>query len=311
MFRPVQTLASYLGQLDTLIPSLRIRFRNARRVIFGCHRTAQGQDSLVVHLEPHAIISAAHTADYIFTHTVSLSTELPPAFIRPIAAPPGWTLRYRFDLVIGEAVGAKSAAGLAWLKNLRDNASLGNIHHLASLGQLEVSIEDLAGLYDKQAALGYRRNDRIVTIHANHATQFTLPRFKSSAAVARASLTYLSLAAGYRGEQAGLGIDDLHPFLALVRESLPNLATLQLSVTGIEHTETASRQSLHPDILSESGGIGRLTIFCAPDSGPLFDTLRSLAPALRQLDPVIDIAHSDITVWGSQAQSTCLDNLRK
>jgi hypothetical protein len=125
-----------------------------------------------------------------------------------------------------------------------------------------------------------------------------------------ASLVCAKFASKYRGDRDGLAFDDLQTVIVIVKEHLPNLSELIISLAGVEHAETVSRMALHPEILSESGSIKRLTIYCAPYSGPLFDTIRSLAPALYRLRATINISHTQPTVWGEKQQTEYMRHLR-
>jgi hypothetical protein len=267
-----------------MVPRIRNLFHNARAVVLGCTREDNGKERLSVNLgadEPDTILK---TADYRFTHTLQSFSDLPSTITCPVTAPQGWSLTSRFDLVIPTTLEANIPDAQIWLKDLKDNAFLGNLHRSVSLGKLKVNLDDLTGLYESQAALGYSSDDRIRIIYADRIKPFSNAQFCSFASVAGRSLTYLKLAEQYQGDTGGIGIDAFHPIITIIREHLPNLDELHLSLAGIERAEAVSRQKLHPDILSEGGSIKRLVIYCAPYSDHLFDTIRSLAPALFGLE---------------------------
>lgn len=309
-----EPISDHLVQLDGVIPHVQQHFANARWIVFGDRRQMGGDDTVTVSLDRASHrsgdIKTRTIVNFSLTHTLTAFPDRLEPITFPHSPPKNYSLRHRFDLIIPRDLDPKAPAALAWVRNLGDNASLGYLHNWASLGKLKVTLGDLVSLYGHQDAIGYHRSDRLQTISARYIDSYTIPQFRSFATVAGASLVCAKFASKYRGDKDGLGFDDLQTLIVIVKEHLPNLSELIISLAGVEHAETVSRTALHPEILSESGSIKRLTIYCAPYSGPLFDTIRSLAPVLYRLRAAINISHTQPSAWGEKQQTDYMRHLR-
>lgn len=170
-----------------------------------------------------------------------------------------------------------SADSEEWLKSHLKDPFNDNLYKRISSSRIPVALVEFTSLYERQIAKGHVK--RLERIDLPRTLSFSIVKFNTFARVAAASITQLILASAYRnnGVEDRLSFRDLPALVTIVRETLPNLAVLHLSMSGIHDSEKVCGEMLSADSLELRGTITDLRIFTLSRSYSPFNALRCLS----------------------------------
>lgn len=274
-----QTVKVYsIEILDHVVPVLRKKCRNLRRVEFGGKEEAFGEESWTVILDqsqqPGKI---GHIEHHRYVQFPS-SRQPPPKISIPAPTPISYTASRRFDV---EVAGLPPRYGghqnqhqyqkgeEKWLAAIEDGPLFGALYRNIDFGPLQITLEDLVHLYDRQLSAGF--SDKLQMIIVPRLKPFSIDSFRRFAMTAGSSLTSLQLLNDRDDHESNdmlpdLSFSDLPEIVSIIQTYLPNLTELDIGLNGIKTAESDCLRAVTADTLFRGGNIEKLRVFTiSPD----------------------------------------------